>query len=243
MGFEVYPGNENDSVTFSNFFKKVESLEPKTIVMDAGYKTPYIAKTLLDKGILPILPYTRPKGVKGQIKRSEYTYDPHTDSYTCPEEQILKYRTTNREGYREYKSNPDICKNCTRLEECTKSKNHTKILTRHIWQNYIEACEAIRYTQDGKALYKLRKETIERIFGTAKESHGFRYTTMIGAEKMRYKAALTYACLNLKKLSKMMRKDGKLGGEPDKKQGFLSAVIQNILNYPSNQKTLHQACA
>ena len=66
---------------------------------------------------------------------------------------------------------------------------------------------------------------------------------MIGAEKMRYKAALTYACLNLKKLSKMMKKDGKLGGEPDKKQGFLSAVIQNILNYPLNQKTLHQACA
>ena len=243
LGFEVYPGNENDSVTFSNFFKKIEPLEPKTLVMDAGYKTPYIAKTLLDKGILPILPYTRPKGVRGQIKRSEYTYDPHNDSYTCPEDQTLEYRTTNREGHREYKSNPKICKNCSRLEECTKSKNFTKILTRHIWQNYIEACEAIRYTQDGKALYKLRKETIERIFGTAKESHGFRYTTMIGAEKMRYKAALTYACLNLKKLSKMMRKDGKLGGEPSKNRGFIFNRVQNILLRSINEQTLYQAYA
>jgi len=29
LGFEVYPGNENDSVTFSDFFKKIESLEQK----------------------------------------------------------------------------------------------------------------------------------------------------------------------------------------------------------------------
>ena len=55
---------------------------------------------------------------------------------------------------------------------------------------------------DLKDLYKYRKETIERIFGLAKELHGFRYTQQFGKAQMEVKAALTYACLNLKKLAK-----------------------------------------
>ena len=43
---------------------------------------------------------------------------------------------------------------------------------------------------------------LERIFGLAKELHGFRYTQQFGKAQMEVKAALTYACLNLKKLAK-----------------------------------------
>jgi len=42
-------------------------------------------------------------------------------------------------------------------------------------------------------LYSHRKETIERLFGTAKENHGFRYTQMIGKARMEMKAGLTFA--------------------------------------------------
>ena len=40
-------------------------------------------------------------------------------------------------------------------------------------------------------LYKKRKETIEQLFGTAKEHHGFRYTQMVGKAKMEMKVGLT----------------------------------------------------
>ena len=60
-------------------------------------------------------------------------------------------------------------------------------------------------------LYKLRKETIERLFGTAKENHGFRYTQMYGKARMEMKVGLTYACLNLKKLAKMLQRKGVIG--------------------------------
>lgn len=59
-----------------------------------------------------------------------------------------------------------------------------------------------------KELYSLRKETIERIFGTAKENHGFRYTHMIGKARMEMKVGLTFACMNLKKLARMMERKG-----------------------------------
>ena len=47
---------------------------------------------------------------------------------------------------------------------------------RHIWEDYMEICEDIRYRKDTKEIYDLRKETIERTFGPAKENHGMRYT-------------------------------------------------------------------
>lgn len=70
----------------------------------------------------------------------------------------------------------------------------------------MEACEDIRHTLGMKELYSLRKETIERIFETAKENHGFRYTQMIGQARMEMKVGLTFACMNLKKLAMMKQR-------------------------------------
>ena len=68
----------------------------------------------------------------------------------------------------------------------------------------MEICEDIRFTIGMKELYSKRKETIERIFGTAKENHGFRYTQMYGKARMQMKVGLTFACMNLKKLANML---------------------------------------
>ncbi len=62
-----------------------------------------------------------------------------------------------------------------------------------------------------KELYKLRKETSERLFGTAKENHNCRYTQMYGKDRMEMMVGLTYACLNLKKLAKMLQRKGIIG--------------------------------
>ena len=174
--------------------------------MDAGYKTPAIAKLLLDDGIDPVFPYKRPMTKDGFFRKHEYVYDEYHDCYICPENKVLSYSTTNRDGYREYKSRSYQCANCPSLEECTLSREHVKVVLRHVWENYMEICEDIRYTIGMRDLYQKRKETIERLFGTAKESHGFRYTHMRGKAKMRMKVGMTYACMNLKKLAKMMQR-------------------------------------
>ncbi len=159
---------------------------------------------LIDDGIAPLFPYKRPMTKKGFFEKYKYVYDELFDCYICPNNKILKYSTTNRDGYREYKSCPQDCVNCQYLSRCTESKNHVKVVTQHIWDNYIEQCEDIRHTIGNKELYQKRKETIERLFGTAKEHHGFRYTQMIGKAKMEMKVSLTFACLNLKKLAKIL---------------------------------------
>ena len=208
LGYTVDPGNQHDSRTFKGIYDKLKRFDIEKIIMDAGYKTPAIAKLLLDDGIDPVFPYKRPMTKDGFFRKHEYVYDEYHDCYICPENKVLSYSTTNRDGYREYKSRSYQCANCPSLEKCTLSREHVKVVTRHVWEDYLEACEDIRHTVGMRDLYQKRKETIERLFGTAKEAHGFRYTHMRGKAKMRMKVGMTYACINLKKLVKMMQRMG-----------------------------------
>lgn len=204
LAYSIEAGNVHDSQAFPALFAKLEPFHPQFIIADSGYKTPSIAKFLLDKNITPVFPYTRPRGKKGKLRPKDFVYDDHFDCYLCPEHQLLTYRTTTREGYREYKSDPSICVACPLLNVCTESKNHQKVVTRHIWKDYLEICEAIRHQRGMKERYQKRKESIERLFGTAKEYHNLRYTREKGKSKMEDRVGLTLACLNLKKLVKMM---------------------------------------
>lgn len=208
LDFTVNPGNEHDSRTFKGLYDKLHDIGMERCIVDAGYKTPAIAKLLLDDGVAPIFPYKRPMTKEGFFKKYEYVYDEYNDCYICPNDQVLKYSTTNRDGYREYKSCGKICEACPYLEQCTASRDHVKLVTRHVWEDYMERCEDIRHTRGMKEVYSHRKETIERIFGTAKENHGFRYTQMYGKERMTLKVALTYAAMNLKKLAMMKEEWG-----------------------------------
>ena len=89
----------------------------------------------------------------------------------------------------------------------------------------METAEDIRHTHGMKALYDQRKETIERIFGTAKEYHGFRYTNMIGKARMTMKAALTFMCINLKKLAKILAENPSLSGCFMRLLQFLTSML------------------
>ncbi|XER07500.1 IS1182 family transposase ISTte1 [Sporomusa rhizae] len=147
---------------------------------------------------------------EGYFKKYEYVYDEYYDCYICPNNQVLKYSTTNREGYREYKSNPKICVQCSLRIQCTQSQNFTKVVNRHIWESYVEYAEDVRHTHQGQDLYRRRSQTIERVFADAKERHGMRYTRYRGLRKVQHYLTLLFACMNLKKLAMWKKKRGML---------------------------------
>lgn len=62
----VNPGNVHDSVAFDGLYSRLAEHYPEmqNVVADAGYKTPWICKEVIDDGRTPILPYTRPAGAK-----------------------------------------------------------------------------------------------------------------------------------------------------------------------------------
>ena len=66
--------------------------------------------------------------------------------------------------------------------------------------------EQLRKTERGKQIYKLRKESIERVFGDAKEKHAMRYTHHRGLARVSHWGKLKFAAMNLKKLANWLWK-------------------------------------
>ena len=208
----VSAGNVHDSVMFDGLYQNVLEKFPEVemVAIDSGYRTPWIMKQIFDSGRLPSVPYKRPMTKDGFFRKHEYVYDEYYDCYICPNNQILKYSTTNKDGYREYKSNSEVCISCPHKAHCTESKNCQKIVTRHVWEDYIEQAEDVRHSTKGRETYKKRKETIERVFADAKVKHGMRYTQYRGLARLKMQVLLTFACMNLKKLASWKRKNGLL---------------------------------
>ena len=177
------------------------------VAMDAGYKTPWIAKKTLDDGKIPVLPYTRYKGSKEGYHPWDYKYDPVKDVFTCPHGQELRHTTTDRDGKRIYRSTPKYCVNCLSKSYCKANEKGQKVFTTHIWQEYLDIVESIRKTDLGKQIYAQRKETIERVFADAKEKHAMRYTHHRGLAAVTRWVRLKFAAMNLKKLAQWSWKD------------------------------------
>ena len=204
LGVEVTAGNIHDSVAWDALYDEITAKfeHAKYVAMDAAYKTPWIAKKILEDGRIPIMPYTRYKGDKERYKPWEYEYDPVTDSFICPQGGVLRHTTTDKEGKRTYRTTPSKCKSCPCKFKCGANEKGQKAMTTHIWQEYLDIVEAIRKTEKGKKIYAQRKETIERVFADAKEKHAMRYTHHRGLAAVTRWVRLKYAAMNLKKLAK-----------------------------------------
>lgn len=203
LGNHVSPGNFHDSRNFEHILKQVLNrfTTVRGVSADAGYITPFIARLISKNNLRPILPYKRPQTKKGFFRKYEYVYDEYQDLYICPNEKDLKYVRTDSDGYKLYKSNPLDCKSCNMIDRCTHSKNKQKVVTRHIWSEYLEEANHLRHTKYNKEQYAQRSQTIERVFADAKVKHGMRDTKYRGLRKVTDHAMLLFACMNMKKIA------------------------------------------
>ncbi len=174
------PATVHDSIVYLARLDRQRSrfdFDVRAVGLDAGYASAGICKGLEDREITGVI------------------------GYRCPEGQLLPYATTDRNGYRHYRSDPKTCRKCPLLASCTSNVKHVKTVTRHVWQDCKDRIDSNRLTPWGKALYKRRKETVERSFADAKQLHGHRYARLRGIEKVREQCLLAAACQNMKKMA------------------------------------------
>jgi len=171
---------------------------------DAGYFTAAVCHNLEQRQLIGVMGYRRPSKQKGYFAKRLYIYDNENDTYTCPQGQVIPYKTTSRKGYRQYHSNPAQCQSCPVCGQCTNSQNHAKVITRHVWQTSVERANNIRLSPWGKQQYKRRAETVERSFADAKQHHGHRYCRYRGLDKVSMQCLMSAACQNMKKIALAM---------------------------------------
>ena len=207
----VTPANVHDSVVYLGRLDRQRErfgLDVQAVGLDAGYATAGIAKGLEDRAVIGVTGYRTPTPPRpGMMRKRAFVYQFEADAYRCPEGQILAYATTDRNGYRHYKSDPARCRACPLLASCTANAKAERTITRHVWQDARERADANRLTAWGKAIYKRRKETVERSFADAKQLFGHRYARFRGVVRVTCQGLLAAAAQNIKKIAMVLAKD------------------------------------
>ena len=207
----VTPANVHDSVPYLGRLDRQRErfgFDIRAVGVDAGYAAAVITQGLEERNIYGVIGYRRGTHRDGYFYKREYRYDEKLDVYICPNGQLLSYRTTNREGYRQYQSDPGQCRNCPVRQKCTQSSNATKVVTRHVWEASRERTDQHRLNRAGKRIYKRRKETVERSFADAKQLHGHRYARMRGLARVQQQSLLAATAQNIKKIALLLSRMG-----------------------------------
>jgi transposase len=205
----VTPANVHDSVPYLGRLDRERfGFDIRAVGVDAGYAAAAITQGLEERNIYGVIGYRTPTHREGYFYKREYRYDEKLDVYRCANGQLLHYRTTNREGYRQYHSDPNQCRLCPVRHKCTQSSNATKVVTRHVWESSKERTDQHRLDRIGKRIYKRRKETVERSFADAKQLHGHRYARMRGRNKVQQQCLLAATAQNIKKIALLLSQTG-----------------------------------
>ena len=219
VGCETTSGSANDNNASMGFLDQLTEEHPKVehAVMDAGYTSPVLSNLLLNKGVVPIIPYYKPKGRKltnAETNETEFHYSKfyfkyveEENYYICPWLKKLMYKGIDSQGYRLYKTGKKDCMNCPYKYKCTSSD--TKTVTRHFMENTKRITREIRLSDLGRELYPKRKYTVERTFAQAKMSHCLGFTLLRGLRKNQDRNLIVFAAANLKKLALFVAKTNK----------------------------------
>lgn len=237
----VTPANVHDSVPYLGRLDRQRerfNFQIRAVGVDAGYAAAAITQGLQERDIYGVIGYRAPTHRDGYFYKREYRYDQKLDVYLCPTGQLLTYRTTHREGYRQYHSDPCQCRNCPVRQKCTQSANATKVVTRHVWESSREQMDQHRLSRVGKRIYKRRKETVERSFADAKQLHGHRYARFRGLTRVQQQCLLAATAQNIKKIALLLSSTG-----PNRPAAILtpllSAYIDQLRRYQQISANTH----
>ena len=215
----VTKGNVYDGEPFVNraeYIKKTFNFDIKNYAVDSGYLTLDIKKYFIDNNIFGVFGYRRYGTPESRKEKTKYQYNKDLDIYIEKETgEVIEYNgLIDKNGYKKY-----------------QNSDKTKILRRHIHEDWNEKFKENKLSEFGKELYQKRKEHVERSFADSKQNHGYRYAMYKGVKKNQNYTWLICAAQNMKNIS--IKKE-KVNGKALTKEAF----SKNIKNFIEQLKIL-----
>ena len=157
--------------------------------------------------------YVLGKGMTKNLKKfakANFSYDEEKDEYICPEGKILTKRGTSIHFQKQvpsirYAAELSDCQACPHQQACCKNLKKRSIDTLPQDALFHRIKKKLK-TDEGKAIYGLRKQTVERSFGDIKENKKFRGFLLRGLEKVKIEFNLTCLAHNLVMINNLLNK-------------------------------------
>jgi len=146
--------------------KQALGAETLNVVADAGYSNGEQLKGCEAAGITPYVPVQRALNTQGNgsyFDRTEFAYDPSSDTYRCPAGELLRRKTINT-ATRMVLYTTAACGGCALKGQCTGAKQ--RWVSRHFEEEVLERTRQ-RLERYPMAM-ALRRETAEHPFANLK---------------------------------------------------------------------------
>lgn len=211
--------NTNDGNCFADHIEQVitlqQPLKPVTVIADAAFGTEEnydLMETKQIEGYLKFPAFHAEQTKKYQndpFNKDSFAYDALTDTYTCPNNQLLVFtgahhKTHKVTGYKsrikEYECTG--CKGCPFYDRCCKSAKEANRIIRvnEKLENYKQKARENLKSDKGVQLRKQRSTEIESCFGDIKHNMGFRRFHVRTIQKVKTEITLVAMAHNIRKI-------------------------------------------
>lgn len=200
----------NDSGQLLPMIKETEATTaseglPKLVAADSGYASAEAFQGLaelphIDAYVPTPRQVTKERDGVSPFDKEHFVLDPQTGTGTCPLGQPMKLQKTgmNRHGQAYHQYIGTACGACPMRAECTRAKYRSVVVLDA--EPLLRTMEAKASSPPGRSASRMRKSTVEPVFGILKEQLGFRRFHLRGLAKVRGEFALLCSAFNLKKL-------------------------------------------
>ena len=177
--------------------------QPINVVADAGYSKGTQAEACEGKGILPHVPVQRAMNNKGDgtlFDRSEFTYQPESDTFLCPAgQQLARKQLSRKDRAVYYAGQPEVCGACALKSRCTTGSRRS--VTRHLHDAALQRMQQ-RTTRE---VMRLRRSIVEHPFANLKyRIFGHPRFLLRGLRGAQTEISLAVAAYNLKRMRNIL---------------------------------------
>jgi hypothetical protein len=205
--------DENDTMMLVPMIEKVEETVGKRAeetIADAGYYSPDQILQSEEKEVDVLVNINKqiaPETEENKYHKSKFTYDEDKDEFVCPLGKRLTFERIKNNRQKKYKIRVYRChhkKCCTEVKNCSDEKRGRSI---EMGPHYKALQRQIRKQKEpgNKEILARRKQIVEPVFGTIKETMKFRRFTVNGLEKVKTQWSLVCTTFNLRKLFKVWK--------------------------------------
>jgi transposase len=210
--------NTNDSACFKAHIEQLQkhsNLLPEAVIADSIFGTEENYELLENKNIKNYLKFPsfynegKRSYQKNPFLKDNFSYDTITDSYTCPNNQLLILKQVTQQTHKRTGNKSTIkvyacenCLGCPFYAQCCKSPDERNriIKVNEKLESYKQQARKNLKSEKGIALRKQRGVEIESCFGDIKHNMGFRRFHVRGIEKVKTEWSIVAMAHNLKKI-------------------------------------------
>jgi len=220
LGYDVFAQSGDDGTLRPMLaaLRRRFGIELDTLLADSGYVTGCSIALCERQGVTLYGPwqendYTRRtprQTTRRQFSKDDFTWLPAENAYRCPAGRRLTPIGSERRPQSDgatntvfrYRCLPAHCRLCPLRDECTPNPDRGRSIRRSEHEDLIDELKTRMATEEAKALYKLRRQTVELGFADLKEHRNLQRFSGRGVRRARRQLGLTVLAHNLTVLSR-----------------------------------------